>query len=133
MMSLLKWISVTAATVALFGCATMKGPSAEETLTGTWKPEGSVAVYEIAFVEGTVTLSGHSEYSGKRLKILESSWDGEVLRFTSYLASTDMKVVHENRITGPDTMVSAIIETKTGQPRAHTVVWKKVKRQQKEG
>lgn len=123
-----KWFERTtlAALVALvFGCATTRTASPEETLAGTWKPEGSVAVYEIEFVDGAVKISGRSEYSGKRLKILESSWDGEVLRFTSYLASTDMKVVHENRIIGPDSMNSAIIENKTGQLRSHTVVWRK--------
>lgn len=125
MLNTIKWGLALVVVAILGGCASPKGQNAEKVLTGTWKPEGSVAVYDIVFVDGAVAISGYSEYSGKRLKILESSWDGEVLRFTSYLASTDMKVVHENRITGPATMESSIIETKTGKPRAHTVLWTK--------
>ncbi|MDF7798034.1 hypothetical protein P4C99_01065 [Pontiellaceae bacterium B1224] len=120
-----KWIICVFAASLMGGCATMKGPSAEEILTGMWKPEESVAVYEIAVTDDGVQMSGHSEHSGKRLQISDVSWDGDVLRFTSYLASTNMKVVHENRIKDAQTMISRIVENKTGQLRSHTVTWKK--------
>lgn len=113
--------------LGLSGCSTLQEQSPEEILMGSWKPEGSFALYRIAFEDGAVTVSGHSEKSGKRLTILDAEWDGEVLRFTSYMASTNIKVIHENRITGTDTMVSSIVENKTGQPRAHTRVWRKIK------
>lgn len=119
----LAWLVLLVA--VLTGCSTPPKQSPEEILTGSWKPTGSVALYKIAFVDGAVVVSGHSEYSGKRLAILEADWNGEVLRFTSYMASTNTKVVHENRITGTDTMSSSIVENKTGRSRAHTVVWRK--------
>lgn len=121
----LQWIICVIAALTLGGCATMRGPDAEEILTGTWKPEGSVAVYEIVMTVGRIEMSGHSSYSGKRLQLSDVSWDGEVLRFTSYMASTEIKVMHENRIKDSETMVSQIVENKTGQPRSHTVVWTK--------
>ena len=119
---------IVLATVVLSacGCSTFKEPSPEEILTGTWKPEDSYAIYQIAFEDGAVKVSGHSEHSGKRLTILDAGWDGEVLRFTSYMASTDMKVKHENRITGRKTMVSSIIGNKSGEIRRHKRVWNKV-------
>lgn len=123
----IQWIFGVFVVVALWGCTTMKKPSAEEILTGTWQPEGSVAVYKIVVTDGEIQMSGHSEYSGKRLQLSDVSWDGDVLRFTSYMASTDTKVLHENRIKDSETMISQIVENKTGQPRSHTRIWKKVK------
>ena len=122
-----RFLILALGSVLACSCSTLTQLSPEEILTGTWKPEGSVAIYEISFVDGEVGVSGRSEYSGKHLRIIDASWDGEVLRFTSYMASTDMKVVHENRITSPSTMVSSIVESKTGEPRSHTVVWHKKK------
>lgn len=120
-----RYWSMLLGVVLACSCSTRKSASPEEVLAGTWKPEGSVAVYEIAFESGEVKIAGRSEYSGKKMKITDALWDGEALRFTSYLASTDMKVVHENRLTGSDTMISSIIENKTGKPKAHTMIWKK--------
>ena len=120
---------VLGALVALIsGCATLDPQSAADQLVGTWVPEGTYAVYKITRAsDGEINISGYSKYSGKELKILSSSWDGEVLRFTSYLASTNMKVIHENRLINSKRMSSTTVETQTGVPRNHRVVWNKRK------
>lgn len=105
----------------LFGCVTGKPKlDADACVQGTWMSTNSVAVYRIAKVDGKMTVKGRSSYSGKDLIIRDVSWDGKVLRFTSYMPSTNLKVLHENRLLDADTMTSLATGKST-----HTLIWKK--------
>lgn len=120
-----RWVLILFCGAALLGwtgCASMKPLTADEAIQGVWKSELSVAVYEIKKVDGAMQVKGRSSYSGKEMLIRDVSWDGSVLLFTSYMPSTDFKVVHENRLLDHETMVST-----TRGKGEHTVIWKKEK------
>lgn len=91
-----------------------------EAIQGTWTSDQSVAVYEISLVDGQMTVSGHSSFSGREMVIDDVSWDGSTLEFTSYMPATDRRVEHINRLVNRNTMES----TATGET-SHTVIWKK--------
>ncbi len=120
----IRLVVFTALLLGLLGCTSsrMKAINAEEIIQGTWKSAHSVAVYEIALLDGEMAVKGHSSHSGKELLIRGVSWDGETLKFTSYLPSTNFKVFHENRIVDHETMTSLTTGKST-----HTVIWKKEK------
>ena len=105
----------------LSGCTT-SSPDPNAAIQGTWTSEDSVAVYKIEMTEGGLTVEGYSSFSGKEMIIDDVSWDGAILRFTSYMPSTDHKVVHENQLVDSNTMVSQA----EGQG-THTVTWTKQK------
>ena len=116
---------------ALSGCVSGgSGGSAERNIQGTWTTSGSVAVYEIAMVDGIMTVKGHSSYSGKQLDIRDVSWDGKVLRFTSYMPTTDLKVIHENRLLNATTMrsrteIRSRLDSVILGRTSHELVWRK--------
>ena len=51
--------------------------NAEAAIQGTWTSERSVAVYEIAMIEGFRTVKGCSSLSKKRMQIPDTEWVGE--------------------------------------------------------
>jgi hypothetical protein len=119
---MLKTAFCAALLLGIAGCATRALHNPDEAIQGTWKSDESVAVYRIGMADGKLTVDGYSSFSGKEMIIDDVSWDGTLLRFTSYMPSTDFKVVHENRLVDSGTMVS-----QTEGQDAHTVTWKKQK------
>jgi hypothetical protein len=119
-------LPVALMSLIFWGCTSTPAPPPEPTKTdliqGTWKSRASVAVYEIAETNGTLAVTGYSTFSGKEIQIRDTSWDGETLKFTSYMPMTDFVVHHENQLIDSDTMTSSI----TGNS-SHTLIWKKVK------
>ena len=119
---MLKTALYAAFLLGIAGCTTRSLYDPDEAIQGTWKSDESVAVYEIGMADGKLTVEGYSSFSGKEMIIGDVSWDGTLLHFTSYMPSTDFKVVHENRLVDSNTMVS-----QTEGQDAHTVTWKKQK------
>ncbi len=117
-----RWVLAAACLAGLTGCATLGLFDAEKAIQGTWTSEKSSVVYAISKVDGAMVVEGRSGISGKELMIGDVSWDGSVLRFSSYMPSTDIKVVHENRMKDARTMVST-----TGGGDGHTLTWIKQK------
>ena len=101
--------------------ASVKPENGDAAIQGMWTSEQSVAVYEIENMDGKLQVRGYSSYSGKEMLIHDVQWNGTVLRFTSYMPSTDRKVVHENRLLDDETMVSTIVG------HEGSVTWKKKK------
>ena len=89
---------------------------------GTWTSDDSIAVYEITRGADGVKIRGYSAQSGREMVVDAVEWDGEWLRFTTYMPATDHKVRHENRLLNAKTMESNIFMNK---------VYKKIYKKQK--
>ncbi len=112
--------------VGLSGCMVSSGPlNADEAILGTWSSDESAAVYDISrATDGRLEIQGHSALSGREIMISDVSWDGEVLKFKSYVPATDHRAEREARLINSKTMKTKIFSngevyeyvfTKTGQ------------------
>jgi hypothetical protein len=121
----MKKLLLLAMAVAMVGCAGLGDPSRHKStpakaLQGKWKPVDSVARYEILTKDKRLTIKAHSSLSGKKMEISNVSWDGKLLKFTSYMRHTNHKVHHINRLIDSETM-----ESTTSGDNQRTVKWKK--------
>ncbi|MBN2703772.1 MAG: hypothetical protein JXR23_06120 [Pontiellaceae bacterium] len=98
--------------VGLSGCMVLSEPlNPDEDILGTWISDESVAVYDISrAADGRLEIQGHSSLSGREMIVSDVSWDGTVLEFATYVAATDYRVKHENRLLSSTEMEGKIFE-----------------------
>ena len=85
-----------------------ESPSPDHPLVGTWEYDKqgeewgeTDAVFTVSVSEGLFNVVGYDEGDGESFEISDVSWDGEWLRFGSFMPSTGWRVRHGFRSTGP--------------------------------
>jgi hypothetical protein len=71
-------------------------------LIGTWTHPDETAEYTISALGGVCAVSGVDTSDGEQFEIFDVSWDGQELRFTSRMPSTDYVLQHVLRVISQD-------------------------------
>jgi hypothetical protein len=73
-------------------------------IVGVWRPAGDerTAEWTIAANGDAFRVSAIDRYDGEAFVVSDVSWDGETLRFTSLMPSTQWEVGHAFRLVAPD-------------------------------
>ncbi len=97
-----------------------QGSISSSDLSGKWKLDTSTAVFEIAYLDGAIQMSGEDSQDGEKFIISNITWDGHTLKADFLMPSTNWRTHAELLQIAPDLLYGKYAD---GSPE----VWRKIK------